>query len=134
MSRGLTQNIVRCLVALALCAALTGSVVAPAPENLPTIALGQTGLYRLEIALLVFYGSLALLTPAFSALAWGRLPVEISTRGARFADEADRWAGQHQATIKALQKTTKRLSQGLATASMEIDRLKAEDVTKHDQR
>lgn len=123
MSRGLTRNIVRGLVTLALSAALIGSVVAPTPENLPTVALGQVGIYRLEIALLVFYGSLALLTPAFSALAWGRLPVEISTRGARFAEKDDQWAGQHEATIKALEKTTKRLSQGLATASMEIDRI-----------
>jgi hypothetical protein len=89
---------------------------------LPTVAFGQAGLYRLEIALLVFYGSLALLTPTFSALAAGRLPVEISTRGARFAQEAERSVGQDEVTIKEMELTARRLREALAEASIIIGR------------
>jgi len=60
----------------------------PVPEDLPAIAIRQPGLYRLEVALLIFYGWLLLLTPAFSGLIRGRLPIEISTRGANAHREA----------------------------------------------
>jgi hypothetical protein len=125
---------VRGLVGAALLAALLASVLASTPKDLPTVALGQVGLYRLEIALLVFYGSLAMLTPAFSELAAGRLPIEISTRGARFAQEAEQSVGEEEVTIKELELTTQRLREALAAADIEIGRQRDKDVTTHDER
>jgi hypothetical protein len=122
------------LVTVILFAALSGSGLAAIPEDLPTPALGQPGLYRLEIALVVFYGSLALMTPAFSALASGRLPIEISTRGAKFASEADGTAERNEMEIKELKQTTDRLLEDLTRATFEINRLQRQiQVTRHDR-
>jgi len=104
-------------------AALLGSSLTPAPEELPVVALGQIGLYRLESALVVFYGSLLLITPVFSALAWGRLPTEISTRGARFAEGASQSAKRNEADIQRLEEAISDLNEGLTTANAEIKRL-----------
>jgi len=120
MPGGLARNVVRWLVVAALCAAFMGSVLAPVPEALPTVAIGQVALYRLEIALLIFYGSLLLITPAFSALAWGRLPTEISTRGARFAEKADQSVERVEAAVRAMEQTNVSLAEGLKTARIEI--------------
>jgi hypothetical protein len=94
------------------------------PADLPPIAFEQAGLYRLQTSLMSFYGTLLLVTPAFSALARGRLPIEISTRGARFADEADRSAELNRAAIERLERTTNRLAQHQVAADVEIEFLK----------
>lgn len=91
---------------------------------MPSVALGQIGLYRLEIALIVFYSSLLLITPAFSALAWGRLPTEISTRGARFAEGSNQSTERNEADIRKLEAAINDFDEALATANVEIDRLK----------
>ena len=114
------RNTVRGLVTTALLAALLGSALAPVPAELPATALGQPALYRLEITLLVFYGCLLVITPAFLGLASGRLPVEISTKGARFADEASRTVERDKSTIEELEKTTERLEVGLAAAMSKL--------------
>jgi len=120
---------IRILVAVALCLALLAFVLAPVPvdprgnPDLPAPAFEQVDLYRLEVALLVFYGYLLLVTPAFSGLLRGRLPIEISTRGAKFAAEADEAAVENEAAIRALERTTRQLTQGLKGAQIEIESL-----------
>jgi hypothetical protein len=120
---------IRALVAIALCLALAAFAVAPVPKDgfgnlhLPGPALEQVALYRLEVALLVFYGCLLLATPAVSGLLRGRLPIEISTRGAKFAAEADEAALENEAAIKALERRTRQLRQGLKDAQIEIEAL-----------
>jgi hypothetical protein len=86
-------------------------------------ALEQVALYRLEVALLVFYGCLLLATPAFAGLFRGRLPIEISTRGAKFAAEADEAAAKTEATLRAVEKATTGLKEGLEEAEAEIQSL-----------
>jgi hypothetical protein len=93
------------------------------PE-LPALAFGQEGLYRLEVALLVFYGSLLLITPAFSGLARGRLPIEISARGAKFAEGADSSTESTRAALEELEQTAAHLIDELARANIEIRKLK----------
>ncbi|MGN6587574.1 MAG: hypothetical protein ACTHKT_08910 [Solirubrobacterales bacterium] len=121
---------IRILVAVALCLALLAFVLTPLPvdaqgdPDLPALAFEQVGLYRLEVALLVFYGDLLLVTPAFLGLARGRLPIEISTRGAKFAAEADGSAGRSETAIKKLEGTIRQLAQGLKDTRIEIDSLK----------
>jgi len=85
--------------------------------------LQQPGLYRLEVGLVVLYGCLLIVTPAYSGLAAGRLPIEISTRGARFAAEADQAAERDEARIKELEHTTDLMREGLERARNEIRQL-----------
>jgi hypothetical protein len=126
------------LVGAALGAALLISSLVSLPEDasgdaaLPTVAFGQAGLYRLEIALLVFYGVLLLATPTFLGLVRGRLPTEISMRGAKFEDKADRSTQLTEARINELKKRTDDLADELIMATIEIDQLKEGQVTTHD--
>ena len=119
-----TQNLVRTFIGAALGAALVACASVPVPEDLPAIAFDQAGLYRLQIALLVFYGGLLLITPAFSGLVRGRLPVEISARGAKFAEETVHSGGKTEAEIDELQQKANDLTEGLDLANIEINRLK----------
>lgn len=120
---------VRIFIAVALCTSLVGFAMAPIPmdanghPDLPAPAFEQTALYRMEVALLVFYGDLLLVTPALIGLQRGRLPIEISTRGAKFAEGSERWRGIDEAAIKELEATTNDLAQGLVAANVELDRL-----------
>lgn len=116
-------TLVRGLVSAALCLALAASALFPLPEDLPAVALGQTGLYRLEVALAAFYGLLLLMTPAYSGLAIGRLPIEISTRGAKFAVEADRSNIASRAGIKDLRGTVNELAEAVSALELRMERL-----------
>ncbi|MDQ2631527.1 MAG: hypothetical protein M3Y75_11250 [Actinomycetota bacterium] len=119
-----TRNLIRALVGTALCAAVIASPSAPAPEDLPAVAFQQAGLYRLEVALLVFYCGLLLITPAFSGLLHGRLPVEISVRGAKFEEKADHSVEAAEAQIEELEQRVTDLADGLSASYIEINQLK----------
>ena len=125
------RNLVRVLVATALSVALAACAVLPVPEDLPALALEQPALYRLEVALAAFYGCLLLATPAYSGLVLGRLPIEISTRGAKFAAEATQTAERDEETISELRLNVSQVVDGLTEAMIEIDRLNRE-VTEND--
>jgi hypothetical protein len=133
------RSLVRTLVTLSLCAALFACARVPIPRDakgkpsLPAVAFEQVGLYRLEVALLVFYGGLLLITPAFRGLTRGRLPTEISARGAKFAAETDQSAESIRATIEELELTTTHLADGLLRANLEIEQLKQDQVTAGSQ-
>jgi len=133
--------VIRILIAAVLCAALTTFVLVPIPADasgeptLPALALEQAGLYRLEVALLVFYGGLLLVTPAFLGVIGGRLPTEISTRGAKFTAKADRSEELHGAAIEELELATESLAEDLAVANFKIERLEGKsDVTTQSRR
>lgn len=123
------RTFVRILVAAALGSAIIACAVVPIPRNakgdsaLPAVAFEQPGLYRLEIALLVFYGVLLLATPAFSGLIRGRLPTEISARGAKFADGLDQSVEDAQRSINKLEKKTTYLMEELELANQNIKQL-----------
>jgi hypothetical protein len=131
---------IRILVGVALFIALTVFVLVPVPTAgeapaLPAAAFGQPGIYRLEVALLTFYGGLLLITPAFSGLVRARLPIEISARGAKFAVEVDQPpSGPEQAEIKELHQVTKRLADELAVVKRDMKQLRtAATVTVRSQ-
>lgn len=123
------RNLVRMLVAVVLTIATWACAQVPIPNDtkgdpdLPAVALDQVGLYRLEVALLVFYGGLLLVTPAYAGLRRGRLPIEISARGAKFTEETGEAAEQTEARVRELKQTTVALTEGLAAARIEIERL-----------
>jgi hypothetical protein len=128
------RTLVRVLVGAALSLALAACTALPLPQDLPAIALGQGGLYRLEVALAIFYGFLLLLTPAYSGLASGRLPIEISTRGAKFAAEADEGVERGAATIEKLEQRLAHLDAALANVQIEMNWVRNRDhVTRHDE-
>ncbi|MDQ3725958.1 MAG: hypothetical protein M3335_08760 [Actinomycetota bacterium] len=132
VSPQIERALVRVLIGTALALAIWTCALVPIPQSaqggpdLPALAFGQEGLYRLEVALLVFYGSLLLITPAFSGLARGRLPIEISARGAKFAEDADRSAELGEAAIERLEGEVGDLTEQMRQAKVEIDRLKEE--------
>jgi len=66
-----------------------------------------------------------LINPAFFGLIRGRLPIEISTRGAKFAEDANLAAELDRAAIRKLERTTKDLVVGLSEVDIEIEKLKA---------
>lgn len=119
----------RIFVTLALGLALLAFVAVPIPRGdegmpaLPSTAFGQTGLYRLEIALLIFYGGLLLVTPALSGLIRGRLPTEISLRGAKFAEGADESTERIEADIRRLDAAINNLDEALAAANLKTEKV-----------
>jgi hypothetical protein len=119
-----TRNLIRALTGLALCTALAACAAAPVPQNLPAIACQQAGLYRLEIALLIFYSQLLLITPAFSGLVRGRLPTEISVRGARFVEESDQAENLNEEAIEEMEAIINRFATELGNAEREVQSLK----------
>lgn len=118
------RMLVRILVGAVLGLALAACVTLPLLEELPAVALGQASLYRLEVALVTFYGCLLLVTPAHSGLVAGRLPIEISTRGARFAAEADKSAAINTIRIEELRRIANDLTEALAAVELEIVELR----------
>jgi hypothetical protein len=68
-------------------AAIVIGIALPTSPDLPALALGNRELLWLERALVLFYGFL-LLVPAVRALQ-GELPIELSTRGAWYAEASD---------------------------------------------
>jgi hypothetical protein len=125
MPERLTRSFIRVLIGVALCIALAAAALARPPAELPAVAFGQVGLYRLEIALFAYYGSLLLVTPTFSGLAWGRLPTEISTRGANFAEDAGQLVESDEATSRKLEGELKELGDEMTEVRLEISYLRA---------
>lgn len=124
MSGRHTRNLIRFLIGAALCVAFTAAAALPIPEALPAVSIRQASLYRLEVALIAFYGCLLLVTPAFSGLVRGRLPIEISTRGARFAEEADESAKINEKKFEELERITDHLTEKMESASLELEHLR----------
>lgn len=128
------RMLVRFLVGAAFIFALVAGTVFPVPADPPAVALEQASIYRLEVALAAFYGLLLLATPAYSGMVMGRLPTEISTRGAKFASEAEHAVERDEATIRRLERGIAELRIGLSKAQAKIDLPKGTQVTKHDEK
>lgn len=84
-------------------AAAAVAVISPAPHDLPAIALGQVPVYRVEVLLALIYGGLLVLTPLFHGLG-GRLPIEISHRGAKWPEPAEEAVVRLQAQVLHLKE------------------------------
>jgi hypothetical protein len=79
---------IRIGIPLAAIAAAVIGIALPVPDSLPDVALGNRELLWLERTLVFFYGFLLLFVPLVRALE-GELPIELSTRGARYAEASD---------------------------------------------
>src|SRR5439155_5919270 len=69
-------------------AAIVIGIALPTSHDLPALALGNRELLWLERTLLLFYGVLLLFVPVVRALQ-GELPIELSARGAHYAEASD---------------------------------------------
>jgi hypothetical protein len=83
----MTAAIRTAIPAGALIALLLG-IFLPANHDLPAVALGNRELLWAERSFLFFYGYLLLFVPLVRAL-HGELPIELSTRGARYAETSE---------------------------------------------
>lgn len=120
ISGRIEKNAVRLLVVSVIVVAILFCARMQMPNDLPAPALNQAGLYRLEVALLVFYGGLLILTPAFAGLFRGRLPTEISSRGAKFSEDIGQVAQATEKRIKKLENRNNDLAEELALVSEDI--------------
>lgn len=126
--RGMNERLlVRIFVGIALGLAILAFVFLPIPVGadeepvLPALALQQPVLYRMEVGLAAFYGGLLILTPAFAGLVRGQLPIEISARGARFADSADDAFDNLEKTVASLTKKLSLVAQDVESLKRAVD-------------
>lgn len=91
--------------------------------KLPDVALGQEALYRLEVGLVAFYGGLFVLVPLFFGVIRGRLPTEISARGATFGADVDESVKEAQALVDDLDRRIEYAESRLARDRLNIDQL-----------
>jgi hypothetical protein len=124
------RSAVRALVTALAVITILAVVLVPLPGKdkhgnvgLPAVALNQVTLYRLEVGLVVFYAGLLLLTPAFSGMIRGRLPSEISARGAKFAEEVDQSVKIAQDGVDRQAEKSIELETQIARARLNIDQL-----------
>jgi|GEM_PF-6611678 len=95
-------------------------------DTLPAIALDQPAVYRSEICLGVFYLGLLILVPLYYGVIRGRIPTEISARGARFA--ADEISG----SLDAAEKKIEQLDQRLVSAEIQVALARSNQVGKEE--
>ena len=79
---------IRVAIPVAAIAAAVAGIALPMPSSLPQVALGSEELLWLERTLVFFYGFLLLFVPLVRALQ-GELPIEMSARGARYAEASE---------------------------------------------
>ncbi len=82
------RNAIRACIPAAAAAAIASGVMLPLPHELPALALGNRELLWAERTLVLFYGFLLVFVPILRALQ-GELPIELSARGARYADVSE---------------------------------------------
>jgi hypothetical protein len=100
-------------------------------RRLPSVALGQQAIYRLEVGLAVFYGGLIAFTPLYYGLVRGRVPIEISARGARFSEDAVERVrtsvGSSDEDLVLVRNRLDRVEQKLLHAQLDIDQITGRD-------
>lgn len=91
---------------------------------LPSVALGQGLVYHAEIAVLIFYGALLVLTPTFWGLIRGQLPTEITSKGAKFgAEDLNEVAAETQEVTEKHDELITEVKAGLLVANGRIKQL-----------
>jgi hypothetical protein len=128
MHKVVVRILVSVLAVIALIAALkvslpTKHVGSSHVVKLPAVAIGQELLYRLEVGVLLFYGGLIVLTPVFRGAVLGKLPIEISARGAKFAEDVDETIGTTQQLMAKQQERLEAMEKSMLRARLNIDQI-----------
>jgi hypothetical protein len=108
------RQIVPPLVAVVVAAAIGVGIGLPVPTELPGVALGSTELLRAERSLAFLYAFLLVLVPLARGLQ-GQLPIELSTRGARWQEST----AASEGAIRALDRR-------VDASSYELDQVNSE--------
>jgi hypothetical protein len=98
--------------------------------DLPDVALGQPAIYRLELFLMAFYGGLLIATPVYRAVIDGHLPIEISARGAKFAEETAGSINRIETTVDELRDRLLETEVKTTRNDVNIDQLAEEIRTR----
>jgi hypothetical protein len=95
---------VRIVVPFSFAAAgLVAVLVSYRADRPPAIAFGNHLIFSGELLLLAFYGLLLILVPLVRAIGGGELPIELTTRGARFSErEAEYSVATNQAVTERI--------------------------------
>jgi hypothetical protein len=126
--RSAGQRMIGLLLTVALAAAVAIAATAPLPvrrergrevSDLPSVALGNAAVYRIQIGLIVLYGGLLILTPVYRGVVRGTLPTEVSARGAKFGEDVDDAVLKVEERVKELEGRANQLSADLATVRIE---------------
>ena len=115
---------------LALAAALSLGIGIPTPHELPAVALGSRELLSAERALILFYGFLLLFVPVVRAF-HGQLPIELSTRGARWQETAfasEEASAALDARVDELNRRVDRLGKAVPDLLTRVARLEEEQA------
>ena len=119
------SNLDRIVVGVGFLAALVYALSFDIPQtpegtpDLPDVALGRETLFRVEVLLLLSFGGLLLLTPLYYGLLRGKLPIEVSARGARYAEATEEAIGTLDTAIERLQEDVKSLRGDLVKAQLQ---------------
>jgi hypothetical protein len=117
--------LIRFVIAALGVAALLLAVTANAPDQLPSIALGQVPMYRLELLLGAFFGGLLVATPLLQGVINGRLPTEITARGAKYdPEEVSEGLGALEDRINALEDALTKTGGEAIALRAEVEELK----------
>jgi hypothetical protein len=108
------RTAIRWAIPAAALAALVVGVAVPAPQHLPSPALGSREVLWLERTLVLFYGFLLLFVPLLRALA-GELPIELSTRGARYADSSQQAIDEHEERLTEVEQLLEQALESVQT-------------------
>jgi hypothetical protein len=110
---------VRIVVPFAFVASgLVATLVAYRADRPPAVAFGNHLVFASELLLLGFYGMLLVLVPLVRAIGGGELPIELTARGARFAESA---AEVSVATNQEIAGRVDSLEGAMADQEVEID-------------
>lgn len=126
-----THSGARWLIRVLICglagATLWYALTLEPPSPLPSVALGRKFVYRTEVFVLLLYAGLLILTPLFQGVIKGRLPTEISARGAKFDPEDVAAALRDaQTRIEEVESTVKTSGAEILRLRSELQRLKEE--------
>jgi hypothetical protein len=85
-------------------AGLVATFVAYRADHPPAVAFDNPLVFAGELLVLTFYGVLLVLVPLVRAIAGGELPVELNTRGARYAEGAvEEWLSSNRELLERVQ-------------------------------
>lgn len=121
-------------VAVAFVVAVVAGPLLPRSGSLPGAALGTTWLLYGLRALAIFYGLLLLVIPLIRALR-GELPVELSMRGARYAEATDEEGlGRLEARVAELEAVARASTLAAATSEARLVALEQARSTRRNPR
>jgi len=113
--------IVRVYVAAAFVAAIAATVALEVPDTLPAITFHTELVFVAERGLVLFYVALLAMLPLVRSVSRGDMPIEVSTRGARYQELTTESEGSIERLTQAINEQGERLR---------IDEITSDEIVK----